>query len=42
MHILNIDIQKGNDKSLVFPILPTFIVIILLPHQSLLFRICLT
>jgi hypothetical protein len=31
-------IQEGADKSLAFPISPTFRLIILLSHQSLLFR----
>jgi hypothetical protein len=30
-------IRRGADKSLAFPISPTFILIILLSHQSLLF-----
>jgi hypothetical protein len=36
------EICRGADKSLAFPISPTFILIILLSHQRLLFCICLT
>jgi hypothetical protein len=34
--------SKGADKSLVFPISATFILILILLHQRLLFCICMT
>jgi hypothetical protein len=35
-------LRRDADKSLAFPISPTFGLIILLSHQSLLFCMCLT
>jgi hypothetical protein len=36
------EICMGADKSLAFPISPTFLLILLLSHESLLFCTCLT
>jgi hypothetical protein len=38
--VIQTHVCRGADKSLAFPISPTFILIILLSHQSLLFLIC--